>query len=553
MLKCPGQCIGDLIILTAYKQKQDLVIKLDAKELTLKNPTAGDLQRFINSINNISLPNLTRIEILDDNAGAYAERATDLKDKIYVLSLNCPQLTTIIIDCKLGVPCIDLTKCPQLQIVKVSDRNAKNVILASSIKSLEMLDYSNSGITFVILSDQPKLSFAKLDHSAIEEVCFLNCTAIKMLDLGHTPTLRNLDLECPKLETLSLEESSLPALDLDACTQVKSLNLKKAKTASLKISKLRHLRNLDLDGTGLQLVPELHKSARLNELDLGDMALSELARLIVKKLAHTTKTVHISGLLPTAMPTQQEFAKIARAHFKPFLDTLIAMQLIPVAQWSDQQEEQVNTLIRECKSQFDNVNYYLHSGNYKQGLKTLATLLNSVIADTSAKFSSQNHSLEYTALERDGKSIDFADISLADLADVETLIFDNVNVIQLVDFFNKIDGEVLMLKVLDLRIFPSEDIDPEELSKVAQLKNINLNCPYLKVLRLDTPCVLSFDVSRCARLSEVDLMGSGLSLVELPTLDQLKAVNPGMKVLLDDMQESSDIKAQILALKGMYV
>lgn len=155
----------------------------------------------------------------------------------------------------LGLQEVDLTGCPELYTINLSDNALKELDL-SGCTSLGDVYVDNNALQTISLGEKPNLKYLSLYGNSLHELDLEGCPSLKYLSvsnnafpaicLGEKPnltslglsdnSLQELDLEgCPSLEYLSAYNNALQIINMGNCTQLESVNVRKNELKHLDV------------------------------------------------------------------------------------------------------------------------------------------------------------------------------------------------------------------------------------------------------------------------------------------------------------------------------
>ena len=169
----------------------------------------------------VSLPNLRVLELANN------ELMTEADDDPFVLG-NYPSLTSINVSNNRGVKSLDITGCPKL----------------------ESIDISNNG-------------FTTLDVAQATELATLNAAGnnLSTIDLGNNKMLR----------TLNIADNPIKELDIDQFPYIQSLNISNTQISRVMLMNASYLKSFRASNTLLEFVDfNGQQASRMDVIDLRD-------------------------------------------------------------------------------------------------------------------------------------------------------------------------------------------------------------------------------------------------------------------------------------------
>ena len=174
---------------------------------------------------------------------------------------------------------LDLTGCPNLRTVDISNTGLSGCELPENSGSLEYFDGSKTNIGQISMVGQPYIEEIKMNQCLLlGKVIAKNCSRLKNLILANT-SISTLDITlCPNIDLINISgTSNLNALSLNACQNLRVLNMEGFKSPNyniLNLSTCPNIAELYLSGTTNLVGITFHENGtKLKKLDISNSSI----------------------------------------------------------------------------------------------------------------------------------------------------------------------------------------------------------------------------------------------------------------------------------------
>ena len=151
----------------------------------------------------------------------------------------------------LGLQEVDLTGCPELYTINLSDNALKELDL-SGCTSLGDVYVDNNALQTISLGEKPNLKYLSLYGNSLHELDLEGCPSLKYLSVSNN-ALQTISLgEKPNLTSLGLSDNSLQELDLDGCPALERLYVDNNALQTISLGEKPNLTSLGLENNSLQ-------------------------------------------------------------------------------------------------------------------------------------------------------------------------------------------------------------------------------------------------------------------------------------------------------------